>query len=259
MTASRHTRCLGAGVLLMLAACSISPPPAPEEPTEPDSAAPQTVTLDMEQRETLGIATATVSESSRLAEVPGEGIVLERAQDLARTPGALPTAGAALLRELASGKVRLVRVTFPLSALPAAVPKQVRLARFAVGDFARNWTSTEIWDAPADPAVRGRSFFTVLRASDALEGERLQAWASSGTTVRGVTLPASAVIDSLGAFWCYIEKPAGTFTPTLVDTSRPLEGGYFVTEGVAAGDAVVTSGAELLLSQQTEPEMETGQ
>jgi hypothetical protein len=67
---------------------------------------------------------------------------------------------------------------------------------------------------------------------------------------------ASAVIQSNSAYWCYIEKPAGVFVRTAVDTSRPATGGYFVSAGVQPGDTVVTAGAGLLLARETNPATE---
>lgn len=160
------------------------------------------------------------------------------------------------LSELASGQIKLVRVTFPADALPAAVPKRLRLARFDTRATSRNWTGDAIWEAPADIAIPGRSLFTVVRTSDLSEGERLQAWAGSGTTVKGVTVPASAVIQYNSAYWCYIAKEDGSFLRELLDTSRPTNGGYFVSEGVAPGDAVVSSGAGLLLAREINPSAE---
>lgn len=317
MKASHCTKYLVAS-LLLLAACSNSTTPTPTEAVEAEAGPEHGLTLDKEQREAIGLATAPGAASSFLAEIPGYGVVLgheaiavasaevattqatvrqsraalARVQALAGTPGALPAEaaenaerqatadtaalslaerrltallgqgapvtadGAALLSELAAGKIKLVRVTFPLGELSTFTPKNLRLARFAVGDFARNWNSNVIWDAPADPAIPGRSLFTLLRASDAGEGERLQAWASTGATLQGVTVPAAAVIQSNNAYWCYLEKPEGSFIRTAIDTSRPVRDGYFVSEGVAAGESVVTAGAGLLLARETNPSTE---
>jgi hypothetical protein len=307
-----------AASLLLLAACSKSAGP-PVEVKEADAKPEHGLTLDKEQREKIGLATAHAAESSFLAESSGYGVVLgheaiavasaevataqaamrqsraalARTQQLAGTPGALPAEtaenaerqaaanaaaltlaerrltallgqaaplngppsedGASLLTELATGQVKLVRATFPLGALSTAIPKRLRIARLDVTGNARNWTSTVIWDAPADATIPGRSFFTLLRASDVGEGERLQVWASTGATVRGATVPASAIVQSNSAYWCYIEKPEGSFTRTAIDTSRSVTGGYFVDEGVTAGDAVVTAGAGLLLARETNP------
>ena len=79
----------------------------------------------------------------------------------------------ALLQDLAGGRTQLVRVTFPLGALAGGSAKDLRAARLGSGRPKR-WKMTAVWDAPADAAVPGRSFFAVLRA-----GERAKANGSS--------------------------------------------------------------------------------
>jgi hypothetical protein len=237
------------------------------------------------------IAVASAEVATAQAAVRQSRAALARSQKLADTPGALPAetaenterqaaadataltlaerrltallgqapaldAGGALLAELSTGQVKLVRATFPLGILTTAAPRRLRLARLDATAGARNWTSTTIWPAPADNTIPGRSFFTLLRDSDLGEGERVQVWAAMGATVRGVIVPASAVVQSNSAYWCFVEEPAGTFTRAAVDIGRPTEGGYFVADGVDAGDAVVTSGAGLLLARQINPSTE---
>jgi len=41
-----------------------------------------------------------------------------------------------------------------------------------------------------------------------------------------------------------------------VDTTRPLDDGYFVNEGIMAGDAIVVTAAGLLLARELNPSSE---
>jgi len=162
-----------------------------------------------------------------------------------------------LLDELANGTVKLARVTFPPGVLAGARPKSLRVTMLDASPGATSWTTSELWDAPQDPALPGRSFFALLNAPEAAEGARLQvlAVAASGG-VAGVLIPSSAVVVSSGQAWCYLRKKAGTFARTPIDTTRPLADGYFATAGVSPGDQVVTSAAGLLLARQTNPSTE---
>jgi hypothetical protein len=54
-------------------------------------------------------------------------------------------------------------------------------------------------------------------------------------------------------YWCYVERKPGVFVRTELDTSVPLAEGYFVKDGIAAGDKVVTTSAGLLLARETNP------
>jgi hypothetical protein len=155
-----------------------------------------------------------------------------------------------ILQGLAAGKIKLVRLTFPLGALSGGTPARLRAAHIGARP-GTGWKMNVVWDAPADATVPGRSFFAQLVGSDAGEGERLQVWAPIGEPVAGVVIPAAAAVMSDGKFWCYVEKKPGTFARVELDTGRPTSDGYFVTEGVGAGDKVVTAAAGQLLAKES--------
>jgi hypothetical protein len=158
-----------------------------------------------------------------------------------------------VLRALADGETKLVRVTFPLGSLDSKMPERLQLAHLNAANSVKSWTATAIWGAPADTTVPGRSFFVLLKGSDAGEGERLLVWAPTGSPESGVLVPAAAVVISDGKYWCYVERKPGVFVRTELDTSRPVADGYFVKDGVAPDDKVVTSSAGLLLAHETNP------
>jgi hypothetical protein len=154
------------------------------------------------------------------------------------------------LQALASGRIKLVRVTFPLGALAEGTPTSLRATRIGVSQ-ASGWTMTTIWDAPADASVPGRSFFAQLMGSGATEGERLQVWAPIGKSVPGVIVPAAAVVMSEGKYWCYVQPQPGTFVKTEIDADIPVTEGYFVTEGVKAGNEIVVTAVGQLLAKDS--------
>jgi len=162
----------------------------------------------------------------------------------------------AALQELASGQIKLVRVTFPLGLVSGAAPASLRAAHIGANKPGTGWKMNVVWDAPADANIPGRSFFAQLMGSDAGEGERLQVWAPVGEPNSGVVIPAAAAVMSEGKYWCYVEKKPGTFERIEIDTTRPTADGYFVTGGgvtggVGAGDAVVTAAAGQLLAKES--------
>src|SRR6202051_3033979 len=69
----------------------------------------------------------------------------------------------ATFNALASGEIKLVRVTFPLGSLGDRSPATLRLARISGGGAGKSWKSTTLWDAPADATVPGKSFFGLLK------------------------------------------------------------------------------------------------
>jgi hypothetical protein len=161
--------------------------------------------------------------------------------------------GSPELTALASGKIKLVRVTFPLGALGDSDPSTLRLAHINAAPGGKSWESRSVWSAPADTSIPGKSFFALLKGADAGEGEHLLAWARVGEAESGVEIPASAVVISNGKYWCYVEEKPGVFVRTEVDTSMPTADGYFVKEGVSAGDKVVIASAGQLLAREMNP------
>jgi hypothetical protein len=162
-----------------------------------------------------------------------------------------------ILEALANGKLALVRITFPLGSLDGAQsPASLRLSRLDELNAGTGWTSGTVWPAPADASIPGLSFFALLRGTDAREGERLAAFAPTGAPLAGVWIPASAVVISDGQYWCYAEPAPGVFMRRALDTSMPVDHGYFVKEGIAPGAKIVTAAAGLLLARETHPAAE---
>jgi hypothetical protein len=159
------------------------------------------------------------------------------------------------LASLASGERKLARVTFPLGALGATTPTQLRLSHLGESQ-GKSVESLAVWSAPADASIPGRSFFAVLKGREAGEGERLVAHAPVGAPQAGVVVPFSAVVLSGGKYWCYVEEHPGSFVRTEIDTSAPTDSGYFIKAGIAAGAKIVTAGAGLLLAREMNPSTE---
>jgi hypothetical protein len=157
----------------------------------------------------------------------------------------------AVMRRLAAGEAVLVRVTFP--ATGGATPKQLEINR--MGADAKSWTARTVWDAPADAAVPGRSFYALVEGSDLAQNERVTAAIPTGQAQAGAKIPAKALVFGESESWVYTQTGANTFLRTRVDISRPTGDGYFVNS-VKPGDKVVVDGAGLLLAREINPSTE---
>ena len=166
-------------------------------------------------------------------------------------PWSDPAARQAIMAQLASGRTLLVRVTFPLGAITGQAPQNLRVSRLGAGTQA--WTATRVWDAPADPAVPGRSVFALLDGSDLAQGERVTATIPVGAALSGVLVPADALILGESEASVYLQIKPNTYLRTKIDISRPMNNGYFVSGGVTSGQQVVTSGAGLLYAHEINP------
>jgi hypothetical protein len=203
---------------------------------------------------TPGAVSADVEETAARQAAVDEAALTLTNQRLASIVGMRPPwkSGdrSGVLRELAAGQIKLVRVTFPLGTL-SAMPSTLRATHISGATPETGWKLNSVWEAPADANVPGRSFFALLKANDAGEGERLMVFAPVGAASKGVIVPAAAVVLSESHYWCYLEKDEGHFVRTPVDTARPTADGYFVTSGFEPDDKVVTAAAGLLLAKET--------
>ncbi len=145
----------------------------------------------------------------------------------------------------------LVQITVPADT-PLAAPKTVEIENL-------DGTKTEarlVSPFPrVDPRLQGRSFLYVMSPRAPIAPDTsLLADVSVGQEVKGVIVPASAVVWSEGKAWAYQQTGASQFTRRPVSTDLPIANGYFVSNfasvGSTAGAKVVTTGAQALLSEE---------
>jgi hypothetical protein len=202
-----------------------------------------------EARENAARQAAVDAAALRLAKAKSSSVFGQNPPWPGRQDSELPA-------ELAEGRAKLVRATFPLGSVNGRVPQRLWLARLGTAGAAERWTAQAAWEAPADADMPGRSFFALLQTADVGEGERLLAWtagADSAQAESGILIPSSAVVASGGRYWYYLERQPGEFARTPMDIGRPMADGYFVQGGVNRGDLIVTSAAGLLLARETNP------
>lgn len=155
-----------------------------------------------------------------------------------------------LLQRLQSGRAVVLRVTLPASqaaAAPAQIAVQLPggqsipghvLSASPVADSAVQGSPWLYWVDQALPAG--------LRAT-----ARVQA---AGGAVSGLMIPNEAIVWYGGQPWAYVRTAPDRFTRRYVPGGNEDEQGYLVTDGFRPGDAIVTEGAQLLLSEELKPQ-----
>lgn len=102
-----------------------------------------------------------------------------------------------------------------------------------------------------DPRIQGRSFLYLVSGQRELPpGLNLVAHLPVGSPLKGVVIPASAVVWSEDKAWVYAQVSPERFSRSPVPTDVPVEDGFFAGEGFSAGDKIVTVGAQALLSEE---------
>lgn len=155
-----------------------------------------------------------------------------------------------VLTRLTYGHAVLVQATFPLGVEFATAPAIFFVARLNTQVGQPSVSATTIWDAPADPTIPGRSFFALVEGSDLAQGEHVLIVAPTGQPLKGVKIPADAVVLSEDKAWCYVFRAPHTFNRLPIDLNRALDSGYFVERGITPNEPVVVMGAGLLLARE---------
>jgi multidrug efflux pump subunit AcrA (membrane-fusion protein) len=73
-----------------------------------------------------------------------------------------------------------------------------------------------------------------------------------------VIVPASAVVQWEGLTWAFVQREPGAYARVAVPLDRPVPQGWAVHSGIAAGDEVVITGAEQLLSEEFRAQVKVG-
>ncbi len=157
------------------------------------------------------------------------------------------TEGGAQFQRILDGGEALIEMTVP-GGSALAPPKSISLdlpngsrgqARF-ISRFAR-----------VDPRIQGSSFLYLASGQPGLSpGLNLVAHLPVGSPLRGVVIPASAVIWSEGKAWVYVQVSADGFTRSPLSTDAPVDNGFFAADGFSSGEKIVTVGAQALLSEE---------
>ena len=164
--------------------------------------------------------------------------------------------GSSLFVRLAERREILLQVTLPVGA---AIGKPPQTAR--VQDTNGTLRSAALVSpAPrTDARLQGASFFYVAGAEGLLSGMTVTILLPVGPEAQGVVVPASAVVWWQGKAWIYVMQPNDHFVRRELATDHPLEDGWFAAQGFAANEAVVVTGAQLLLSEEFRAQIQVGE
>ena len=155
----------------------------------------------------------------------------------------------AFAQALTSLEAALVRIDLPVGETMKESPAGARIATLSGPSSEAEYLEP----APSvDPQMQGRGSIFLLKPNSLrlTPGESVVGYLKlPGEPVAGVIIPREAVVRTEGAGWVYVLNAAGdAFTRVEVHLDRPTAAGWFVAKGVTAGDFVVVTGAQQLLS-----------
>jgi hypothetical protein len=157
----------------------------------------------------------------------------------------------ALMKSLDSLESALVRVDLLAGEKLPSPPVGARLTTLSGDQVAAGFLGA----APmVDPQTQSRGFLFLVQTNAAAfaPGAAVTALVQiSGEAVNGTVVPRDAVVRTGGKGWVYVLNAGGeAFTRKEIALDHATETGWFVRAGAAAGEFVVVSGAQTLLSQE---------
>ncbi len=187
-----------------------------------------------------------------------DGLVVQSAQDrLALSWGKVVVEQKDLpgfVQSLLSQATVLVRIDLSagenLPALPVGARMETLSGNSVTADFLGAATGV-------DPLTQGRGFIFLAKpgATPLTAGEAVVGFLKlPGEAVAGAIIPRAAVVRTEGKGWAYVlSETGGAFTRKEIALDHPTETGWFVANGITAGQHVVVTGAQMLLSVELKP------
>jgi len=165
------------------------------------------------------------------------------------TEATRPSPSAAMQRLLQYQEV-LLQISLPFDA---ATPKPgSKLLATPAASSAKPVQAEFVSASPqTDSTIQGKTYYYRAAAGDLRAGMRVSVGIpDSAKSVTGVVVPASAVVWYGGKAWVYRKQDAEHFVRQAISADIASGDGWFNVNTLNPGDAVVTSGAQLLLSEE---------
>lgn len=155
-----------------------------------------------------------------------------------------------LLQNLISNKEVLIQTTLPFDAAEPHENSSIMIAPTAAPSHAIR--AYYISRAPISNAtIQGKTYFYLAKTTELRAGMQVNALSATSNKVSsGVIIPNTAIIWYAGKPWIYHKTGIEKFSRIPINTDIEVENGWFYQGALKANDQVVTSGAQLLLSEE---------
>jgi len=149
-----------------------------------------------------------------------------------------------------SGQKILLQITLPVNKQLASEIQTIYVD--ATGNRSAATKAELISAAPqTDTTAQGESYFFQADGSRIRPGMRVAAWIPEhGENRFGIVIPKPALVWYLDQAFVYIKTAAEQFSRRTIDSYSATSGGYFVGSGISAGEQLVVTGGQMLLSEE---------
>ena len=153
-----------------------------------------------------------------------------------------------LAEQLAAGQQALVRLYLPMGTRLTTPPAIAKIS--SLGDDATAVAAELVNDLGVDAATQMPLLLYLADGAKLPRGLAVAATLkTSGETVSGVVIPASAILRQEGKGTVFVQTGAASFSRRGIQLDRPVPGGFFTTD-LSATNQIVTTGAQTLLSAE---------
>jgi hypothetical protein len=155
-----------------------------------------------------------------------------------------------LLGAFLSGRKALLQVTLPVDKQMAMDIKSIEVEASGNRSAA---IKAELVSAAlqTDTTMQGESYFFQADGGHIRAGMRVAAWISEqGENQSGVVIPKSSLVWHLDQAFVYVKIAREHFSRRNIEQLLPVADGYFVKNGLDAGDQLVITGGQMLLSEE---------
>lgn len=157
-----------------------------------------------------------------------------------------------LVADLIQRRRVLLQITAPPDAAISRPPASVTVQMDAGRSVEARLVSPA---ARTDPKIQGASFYYVAPSSSGLlPGMNVLALLPGDEARNGAAVPQPAIVYWQGQAWAYRRVDEDSFQRIPVSTDTPAAQGGYVVQGLAPGAQLVTRGAQLLLSEELQPQ-----
>ncbi|MDD5273881.1 MAG: hypothetical protein PHU14_14345 [Methylovulum sp.] len=161
------------------------------------------------------------------------------------------TAHGEKLTPFLSGQQTLLQITVPSHHNPA--DNLHTIAVEVSGERSKAQTAELISVAPqTDNSSQGLSYFFQTSGKTIKTGMSVSAWLPEHDKPQsGVIIPTSAVCWAGDQAYVYLKTDTDTFSRRAISHYTPTAHGYFLNDTLKPGDTLVTTGAQMLLSEES--------
>jgi hypothetical protein len=154
------------------------------------------------------------------------------------------------VRSLTSLQSAVARLDMPLGQPLPPSPAGIEVSLLGTEEA---WSPAEsLGSAPTvDPLTQGEGILCWIKSGAFKPGAPVTAFITGpGASQSGLVVPRTALVRHTGLVFVYQQTGPEEFTRRPVMLEQPLATGWFIRNGVKAGDALVVSGAQSLLSEE---------